>query len=272
MNRAAAASIGAFIIAAVVVAIANRPDPKATEREHSCKAWGVTDKAVLARCRESDEQQRAATAPLEHAAAQREIDRFNKDLSALAAGKTKANEADYPSLSIEDASKAAGGTLGMVSGPVNSMTFPAKGRSAKVVGLIVSHEPDPQDDPDQRTWEPRYFTLESETGWQRAATEKGGNPVMPTTINLDIESLNRHERQFIIDRCRPLWAAEPVSTLTAVISPCRATVRGHFDEIVGRREGEIRYVGIVADQADIAPLTSNAARSGMLSDRSLTGK
>src|SRR5690242_4511772 len=139
MKRAAAASIGAFIIAAAVVAITNRPDPKATERERSCKAWGVTDKAVLARCRESDEQERAATAPLERAAAEREIDRFNKDLSALAAGKTKANEADYPSLGIEDASKSAGGILGMVSGPVNRLTFPAKGRSAKVVGLIVSH-------------------------------------------------------------------------------------------------------------------------------------
>jgi len=112
------------------------------------------------------------------------------------------------------------------------------------------------------------FSLESEMGWQRAASEKGGNPVMPTTINLDIESLNRHERQFIIDHCCPLWAAEPVSTLAAVISPCRATVWGHFDEIVGRRAGEIRYVGIVADQVDIAPLTWSAARPGMLSDRS----
>src|ERR1700676_4070440 len=236
MKRAAAASIGAFIIAAAVVAIANRPDPKASERERSCKAWGVTDRAVLARCRESGEQERAATAPLERASAQREIDRFNKDLSALAAGKTKADEADYPSLSIEDASKAVGGILGMIFGPVNSVTFRANGRPAKLVGLIVSHEPDPQDDPrppDQRAWQPSYFTLESEMGWQRAASEKGGNPVMPTTINLDIESLNRHERQFIIEHCRPLWAAGPVSTLAAVISPCRATVWGHFDEIVG---------------------------------------
>jgi hypothetical protein len=184
----------------------------------------------------------------------------------------KTNEADYPSLSIEDASKAAGGIQDMVFGPVNRLTFPAKGRFAKVVGLIVSHEPDPQDEPDQRTWQPRYFTLESEMGWQRVASEKGGNPVMPTTINLDIESLNRHDRQFIIDHCRPLWAAEPVSMLASVISPCRGTVWGHFDEIVGRQAAEIRYVGIVADQVDIAPLTSSAARPGMLSNRSLTGK
>lgn len=255
MNRAGVASIGAFIIAASVLAIANRPDPKASERERSCKFWGVTDDSILARCRESGQQERAATAPLKRAAVQREIDLFNKGLSALAAAKTKANEADYPSLNIEDAAIAAGGIMGMVFGSVNSVTFPAKNRPAKLVGLIVSHQPDPEDDPNQRTWQPRSFTLESEMGWQRSTSEKGGNPVMPAIINLDIESLNRYERQFIIDHCRPLWAAEAVSTLAAVISPCRAAVWGHFDEIVSRRAGEIRYIGLVAEQVDIDSLT-----------------
>jgi hypothetical protein len=46
MNRAAAASIGAFIIAAAVViaaavAIADRPDPKATERGRSRKVQAL---------------------------------------------------------------------------------------------------------------------------------------------------------------------------------------------------------------------------------------
>jgi hypothetical protein len=82
--------------------------------------------------------------------------------------------------------------------------------------------------------------------------------VAPSTINLDIESLSRQERQFIIDHRRRLWASEPVSGPAAVSSPCRAIVWGHFDEIVGNRSGELRYVGIVADQVDIAPLPWSA--------------
>jgi hypothetical protein len=72
---------------------------------------------------------------------------------------------------------------------------------------------------------------------------------MPTGINLDIESLNRHERQFIVDHCHPVWA-----------TPYRAAVFGHFDEIVGRRSARLSYVGIVADQVDIEPLMWSTAR------------
>jgi hypothetical protein len=84
-------------------------------------------------------------------------------------------------------------------------------------------------------------------------------PQLPTTINLDIESLNRHERQFIIDHCHPVWA-----------TPCRATVLGHVDEIVGRRSAWVSYVGMVADQVDIEPLNWSTARPDwLLSTRSL---
>jgi hypothetical protein len=120
--------------------------------------------------------------------------------------------------------------------------------------------PDPEGDPDQRIWEPRYFSLETEMVLRSTtANEKGQNPVMPTTINLDIESLNRHERQFIIDHRRPLW-----------VTPCRASVLGHFNQIVSRHSDWTSYVGIVADQVDIAPLTWGTARPDwVLSSRSL---
>ena len=92
----------------------------------------------------------------------------------------------------------------------------------------------------------------------RAIKELTDRPV----VNLDIESLNRHERQFIIDHCHPLWA-----------TPCRATVFGHFDEIAGRRSAELKYVGIVADQVDIEPLTWNTARPDWdVSTRSLMAR
>jgi hypothetical protein len=108
---------------------------------------------------------------------------------------------------------------------------------------------------------PRYVTMETEMLPSTAAAgrQSSSEIVMPTTVNLDIESLNRYERQFIVDHCQPLWA-----------TPCRATVFGHFDEIVGRRSEALSYVGIVADQVDITPLTWSTARPGwMLSSRAL---
>jgi hypothetical protein len=64
MNRTVPISIGAFVILAAIGAIVDRPNPKANERERTCKAWGVTDGFTLARCRESDKQERAAIAPM----------------------------------------------------------------------------------------------------------------------------------------------------------------------------------------------------------------
>jgi hypothetical protein len=180
---------------------------------------------VLAKCRQSAEQETAATEPFRRSAAEREIAWFNQELSTLASGKTRAN-GEYPSRSIEDAYKAEGSILGFIFDPVDGATFPAKGLPAKVAGVIVTHEPDPDDSPDERTSEPQYFTLETEmlAPSATAARQAVNELPIPTTINLDIESLNRHERQFIIDHCHLLWA-----------TPCRVTVIGHFDEIVGRR-------------------------------------
>jgi hypothetical protein len=261
MNRASAASIGAFIVATAIVAIANHglvPNPEAAARERSCKTWGVTEAAVLAKCREGADQERAAIAPFEHAAVDREIAWFNEELSALASGRTRANESDYPSLSLQDASEKVGGSFGWAFGQVDNTTFPALGQPVKLVGVIVSDEPD-QDDPQRFE---RYFTVGAEMQPPPAGQKTADNPEMPLMINLDIESSNRHERQFITDHCRPAW-----------VTPCRATVFGHFNEIVGRRHSSgLGYIGIVADQVNIEPLNWSTARPGwMLSARSLPG-
>jgi hypothetical protein len=68
--------------------------------------------------------------------------------------------------------------------------------------------------------------------------------------------------QFIVDHCYSLS-----------VTPCRATVLGHVDEIVGRSSAWLTYLGVVADQVDIVPLDWNTAfREGFLSTRSLIEK
>jgi hypothetical protein len=100
--------------------------------------------------------------------------------------------------------EAAGGILGFIISN-DKAEIPAEGQRVKVSGLIVVHEPDPENA------EPRYFTLEAETYPQ---------DITPTTVNLDFESLNRYERQFIINRCG------------LSVTTCRATVLGKIGAIV----------------------------------------
>ena len=131
----------------------------------------------------------------------------------------------------------------------DTTTFAARGKRVKISGIIVSREPDTDAGQDDRT-EPRYFVLEAETHPQ---------DTIPSSVNLDIESLNRYERQFIIDHCYAL-----------VVTPCRAAVLGKVDEIVGRRSLGLTYLGIVADQIDIKALDWSCANpNGLLSDRTI---
>ena len=117
--------------------------------------------------------------------------------------------------------------------------------------MIVTHTPDLSDNVGQTTWEPHYFTIESEAHPANA---------LPDAVNLDIESLNRFERQFIINHCGGLFS----------MTPCHATVLGHVDEIVGRRSLAFSYMGIVADQVDIEALDRGTANpDGMPSMRFL---
>jgi hypothetical protein len=248
--------IGVFVLVGLATWFLAKPDPRATQQQQICQSWGITDAEVLAKCRQGREQVSAAIEPFKRSAVEREIAEFNQDLSALTSGKTHANDTNYPSRSIEEVEKVAGGMLGFIVGPKDGVTIPAKGQRIKLFGVIVTNEPDPEDGPGERT---RYFTLETETPSPSAAVAHQSAVSMPATVNLDIESLNRYERQFITDHCHSLS-----------VTPCRATVLGHIDAIVGRSSAWQTYLGVVADQVDIVPLDgSSAFREGFLSTRTL---
>lgn len=231
-----------IVVVGIAVWFFNRPNPEAAaiRRQEVCqKWWGISDPALLAKCHKSREEMALAL----RAAVARRIVAFNNELSAIASGKTRANKPDYPSRSLTDVEKATGGQVGLIIGiigPINSTTFPAKGQLAKLSGVIVTHEPDP----DETDPEPRYFTLETEGVPPDLSDEKDIKKFADRpAVNLDIESLNRYERQFIIDHCQ-------LQTMT----PCLAVVLGHIDEIVGRTVKGVTHVGVVVDEVDISPL------------------
>ncbi len=238
--------IGVLALVALGTWFLTTPDPKATEREAACRTWGIVDAATLAACRESPDKQAAAVAPLKLAALDREIDAFNQDLTALARrGTTRVDETAYVPISIREAAELSrGGMLSFVS-QAEADNLPANGRRVNLTGVIDMHTPEPGDGGE------RYFTLDGE------ARAKGE---LPDSVNLDIESLNRHERQFILDDCGDLFST----------TPCRATVLGHVGEIVGRRSFAFTHTGIVADAVKIEPLNRSTARpDGMPSPRAL---
>src|SRR6202044_2419286 len=168
-------SLGAWLL--------TKPDPAAVRRQQTCKFWGVTDEGVLAKCRQSTEQEAAITEPLKRPIVEHEIEEFNQNLAALTPERTRAKDTGYPAESIEGVAKLTGGSLGFIISK-DMAKFPAKGQRVKISGVVVVHDPDPDHGPDEQT-EPRYFTIEADTHPQ---------DTMPSTVNLDIESLNRHER------------------------------------------------------------------------------
>jgi hypothetical protein len=134
--------IGVFVLAGLATWFLAKPDPQATPRQQICQSWGVTDAEVLAKCRQSREQVSAAIEPFKRSAVERDIAEFNDDLSALASGKTHANDTNYPNRSIEEVEKVVGGMWGLIIGPKGGATIPAKGQPAKLFGVIITHEPD----------------------------------------------------------------------------------------------------------------------------------
>jgi hypothetical protein len=266
--------LGIIILTVTGIAVwfLNQPDPAVLSREDACKSWGITDSQVLATCRESAEQKDAAIESILRPKIEMEVAEFNQGLSRLASGRTVAKDADYPSARIEDVAKITGGEMGFKSRE-ELKSFAAKGRRFKLTGVIVSHETDLDDPPDERQTEPRYFTLVTETPPPEspprdieAEAKALANWSMTSAVNLDIESLNRFERQFIVDHCKFLFsvALQAQRTFDSVAGHgCRATVLGHVDEIVGRSltwgTGGISYVGLVAEQIDIQPLNLNTA-------------
>jgi hypothetical protein len=244
-SRAAAVRWGIAIVALLALAgwYLDQPDSAAVQRQQTCERWGVTDTNLLAKCRQGPDQQNVILQPLMHQFVDQQIKEFNQDLVALEKDKTRTDVRDYSSESIEDVAKVTGGNLLGLIMPNDTTAFRAKGQRVKFSGVIVTHEPDPDNPP----IEPRYFTVQSEFHIQNAAPSTAKTDVtMPTIVNLDIESLNRYERQFMIDHC-----ADQITT------PCKAAVFGRIDEIVGRRSGGLRYIGVLADQIDIEALNTD---------------
>src|ERR1700731_157657 len=54
-------------------------------------------------------------------------------------------------------------SIALIVGPKDGATIPAKGQPIKLFGVNVSNEPDAEDGPGERTSEPRFFPLETET-------------------------------------------------------------------------------------------------------------
>jgi len=237
-------TIGILGLVGLVAWLLAEPDPAAMQRQQVCQAWGITDRGELTKCLQSAELEANIIEPLTRAAIEREITEFNQGLAALTPGKTRTTDADYENRSLEAVARMAGGSLGFIMSN-DATTFQSKGQRVKSNGVIVTNEPDPDNS------EPRYFTLEAETHLQ---------DTMPTAVNLDIESLNRYERQFVVDHC-----------YTLSVTPCRATVLGKLDKIVGRGSADLAYVGIVTDQINIEVLDPKRANPiGMPSDRVLS--
>ena len=72
---------------------------------------------------------------------------------------------------------------------------------------------------------------------------------IPASIDLDIESLNRDERQLIQSHCEIVSFTE-----------CRVVVLGHIGRISERGDAYIEYRGIVVDQVDIRPIDPKTYR------------
>jgi hypothetical protein len=186
---------------------------------------------------------------------ERETAEFNRGLSALVEARTVAKDTDYPSATIAEVAKLIGLSLSGMMLKQQDTPIPGKGRPFKLSGVIVSNEPDP----DEKQSEPRYFTLEKEDSTLTIpdGPDEAIKFMSEHSINLDIESLNRYERQFIIDHCNFLISVTKrvPPTYTSILGHgCRATVLGHIDEIPGRSSAYFGYVGLIADQVDIEPL------------------
>ena len=201
-----------------------------------CKKWGYSDEQSLERCRKSEQHAEEVVSPKVAQAMLRAINSFKKQLGEIRAHKTIAESADYRPASINDIARATGGAFPSISADAN---FPLKGQHFKIIGRIVTNIPSPEDkdsgSSDEPQWKPRTYQLVGEMPKE----QKAEIPI----INLDIESLNRDERQFIQDHCEML-------SFTA----CNAEIFGRVDHTSQKDGTDLDYRGIVVEQADIQPI------------------
>lgn len=213
------------------------PSGDAKRREQVCKDWGFTDEGSLARCRESQEESDIIIGPKVRQAALKAVSAFDQQLGALTINKTIAKTENYKSANIGDISKTLGGIAPIL---LTNTHFPLEGARLKLVGRLITNTPDPNDEESAErdnapAWQPQTYQLWS--GFSKAKN------VMPIMIDLDIESLNRDERQFIRTHC------EIVS-----LTQCNAIVWGHVGRISENENSGFQYRGIVVEQIDIRPI------------------
>ena len=167
---------------------------------------------------------------------------------AFARNHTRANSTDYVRMTVAEAAKATGGLISIMT-PEQVAQLHHNSQRVELVGQVVSETPDPSDS-ENPNWKPRSFNLVGETGAADA---------IPISVKVDIEGLNRKERQFIIDYC-----------YSFSVTPCRATVLGALDEIVGERDPFFSKAGIVADEVSIKPVDRDMATAdGRISEKLL---
>lgn len=221
------------------------PSDEARQRERECKNWGYSDSENLARCRDSQKEADAVIAPKLKQTALREVTGFNNQIAALAGNRTDVPESDYAPANIHDISKALGGIVPIMSG---SGHVALEGRRFKLTGRIITETPDPNDDgrsgdddSSDKTWQPQTYQL-----WGAMPKAKD---VMPDIVTLDIESLNRAERQLIQKHC------EMVS-----LTECHAIVWGHVGRVGQEDNSPLQYGGVIVDQVEIQPIDVKSYR------------
>jgi hypothetical protein len=217
----------------------NTPSDESRQRERECKNWGYSDSESLARCRDSQKEADAVIAPKFRQIALKKVAEFNNQLAAFARNRTIASESDYAPANIHDVSKALGGIASFTLG---NGRVALEGKSFKLSGRIITETPDPNedsgggdDDSSDRTWQPQTYQL-----WSAIPKAKDA---MPDIVNLDIESLNRDERQFIQKHCG-------IVSLTQ----CNGTIWGHVGRINEGDDTPLHSGGVVVDQMEIAPI------------------
>lgn len=214
------------------------PSDEARQRERECKSWGYSDSDSLTRCRDSQKEADAVIAPKFRQTALKEIAEFNSQITALSSNRTAASESKYAPGNIHDVSKALGWIVPITLGNGH---VALEGERFKLTGRIITETPDPNedsggdDDSSDRTWQPQTHQI-----WGAMPKAKDA---MPDTVSIDIESLNRDERQFIEKHCEIISLTE-----------CNGTIWGHVGRISQADNSPLQYSGVIVDQVEIKPI------------------
>ncbi len=219
--------------------LATKPNEEALQRRQECTDWGIRDQTILQRCLDSEQAKRAAIAPAVQRLTDNLSTKYNDQIARLAIGKTVAPISDYPEGDFTRLDKTRFYASPSSKGHApDTSRLPLEGQRFRLAGVIVTEAPDSADDH-------KYYEL-----WSDFPKKQGGK--LPVVVPLDIESLNRNERQFIKTFCdTDLW---PSPT-------CRAVIYGHIGTIADQGIADVIVRGLVADEVDFTPNGSRARGS-----------